>query len=158
MSCRGLCPGIILWGLHPTALIRLIRSSTEFADRWWLTNMHGRVCLPALHSRPIYRVAALVSHCVLCCAPSYLYDFCRQWLLLQRFWCFALLRGMSRWFHRARLVRPITQRLALYRFWNDLPIELRPLVLAEIYNATSRLSFSSLDWKCLRYTYMHDCV
>ena len=104
-----------------------------------------------LHWLPIsqriqYRITALISRCVLRCAPCYLRDLCcpvSVWAARQ------VLRSAARGellVPRARLA--IIQRRAFSvvgpSAWNDLPVELRSLLMTSLPNFTSPSSPSSL--------------
>src|SRR6218665_3075957 len=96
-----------------------------------------------LHWLPIseqiqYRITAMVSRCVLGCAPSYLRDLCCPVAVLA---ARQVLRSAARdefLVPRARL--PIMHRRAFSvvgpSAWNDLPFELRSLLMAPLPNFT----------------------
>ena len=89
--------------------------------------------LPTCISERIqYRIAAMVSHCVLGCAPSYIHDLCCPVSVLA---ARPVLRSAAKGeflVHQARLA--IMQRRAFLiegpAAWNDLPFELHSLLMA----------------------------
>src|SRR6218665_2097604 len=103
------------------------------------------------HSLPIsqrsqYRITAMVSQCVLCCAPSYLCDFCCQVSGLAA-------RRVLRFAARGELLVPRTHLATVQQMAfsvmdpsarNDLLVELRSLLMATLPNFASPLSPSSL--------------
>src|SRR6218665_1078134 len=107
-----------------------------------------------LHWLPIseriqYRITAMVSRCVLGCAPSYLRDLCCAVSVLAVRW---VLRSAARGeflVPRARLA--IMQRRAFLVLgplaWDDLPFELRSLLMAQSSKFYISLnSFFVRDW------------
>src|SRR6218665_41554 len=79
-----------------------------------------------------YRITAMVSWCVLRCAPSYLCDLCCPVSVLTA-------RRVLRFAARGELLIPRTHLATVQRnafavvgqsAWNDLPVELRPLLRA----------------------------
>ena len=105
-------------------------------------------CIGSLHlsGHSIVCITALVSRCVLGCAPSYLRDLCCPVSILA---ARRVLRSAARdefLVRRTRLV--IMQRKAFsvvcLSAWNDLPIELRSLLMAHHCNFYISSSFLSV--------------
>src|SRR6218665_4530 len=97
-----------------------------------------------------YRITALVSRCILRCAPSYLRDLCCPVSVLAARW---VLRSAARGVllvPRARLA--IMQRRAFSvvgpSAWNDLPVELRFLLMTSPskFYISLKSFFFGRDW------------
>ena len=155
-SCIDCCSSLLV-GLPLGTLARLeqiLRSAARLVGRLPKFSSITSYMRDVLHWVPIsqqiqYRITAMVSWCVLHCNPSQLCDLCCPMSVLA---AHQVLRSAARgellvpWTHLATVQRKAFSVVGLSA-WNDLPVELRVLLLARTSKFyVSLKSFFGRDW------------